>query len=156
MKTPSRFRHLATLTAAAVMTLLIVVTAPASAVAGCSQHVTSRADRARLPSFMQPVEAGRAEGEYGRPDPLSIPPRPGRCQGAWCDGQPAAPTAPSGALEVRVDGWAWTASNRRLPAHMSALFSPHGCDPRPTRRGSAILRPPRIVSPLENQSAQAK
>src|SRR4051794_2773145 len=92
--------------AGAITTLLaLVLIAPSVAKAGCSHLVTSRNDPARLPSLIEPLLHDLA----GQSDPLPTPPARRPCTGAWCSGQPAIPTVPSGAFEGRLGSWAWCA-----------------------------------------------
>ncbi len=121
------------------------VCASRSAQAGCGHLVTSRADRASLPSQI----ARLTSDSVGRPDSsqASTPPRP--CSGAWCSEQPATPTAPLSSFDSQVDPWAWynnvlpsiTNRDSRLTIDTVPLHAVH--------EASVVFHPPRALRRLK-------
>lgn len=134
------FGRLASLPAGAVVLLLaMVLVAPPSARGGCSHLVTSQTERGRHPSLMDDLSGGKT----GRSDPLSPPPRP--CSGAWCSGQPAAPSVPPGELNGRAESWACCALIPAPTAITSSFISIETSVPRPVCHGKLVFHPPRLL-----------
>jgi hypothetical protein len=141
----SRFGKLVSLLACAVTSLVAwaLFGAPA-AHAGCSYPVTSRTSSGQIPFLNVPLILDPVEGNTRPSEPLSVPPRPRTCSGAWCSRQPAVPAVPAGVLEVALSSWAWHASVPgltppdpfSLASEMSSLHT--------VRRALAVFHPPRL------------
>jgi hypothetical protein len=125
------------------MLLALAQLAPQVAKAGCSHLVTSKNDRGRLASLVEPLMRDLAS----QSDPLSLPRGPRPCSGAWCSGQPAAPPVPSGTFEGRLGSWAWYAPSPDEVTTAASFLSAGTVTLRPLRRGNDVFHPPRLLPP---------
>jgi hypothetical protein len=141
----SRFGKLVSMSACAVTSLLgWALIGPPAAQAGCSHPVTSRTGSAQIPFLSAPLILEPAEGVARLSEPLSVPPRPRTCSGAWCSRQPAAPAVPAGVLQDALSSWAWYTSVPGLTPPDPFSLASEMSSLRTVRRASAVFHPPRL------------
>jgi hypothetical protein len=122
-----------------VFMLLVFQVLSAPVWAGCGHPVTSRTDRSRLPSLIDPL----IDDLGGRTDPIQAPPRP--CTGAWCSGQPGTPAVPAGTYDLVMQPWAlWNLDAVLFPAS-SSFTSLESCLLHSLHGVIAVFHPPRSL-----------
>jgi hypothetical protein len=130
-----------TLAGAACMLLAWGCCAPAQA--GCSHLVSSRLDRAPLPSFLQGTMSDQARGPARPEVPSGLPQAPAPCRGALCSGSPAVPAVPAGVIRIGGDLWAVCAPMPDSASPGLTFLASTAGDLRPIGRPAAIFHPPR-------------
>jgi hypothetical protein len=142
----SSFNCSAVVRAGAVVSLLVLVAFAPCARGGCSALVTSRNGLAGHNRLGDSLIANLSGGDSRQSELPSSPLAPRPCTGAWCSGQPAAPTAPPGASGGPIDSWAWYISRTGSVDLYSCFSSEVERDPCPVRRDGSVFRPPRRLS----------
>ncbi len=123
-----------------------VLLASPSARGGCAHLVTSRTERALLPSLLLEVNPDGGIGAAGPDLPRPMPRSPRPCQGSWCDDHPSVPAAPAGTRSDLTPSWAWYAAMPDPASTPPSRFIDLAARPGPVHRAIAIFHPPRRFS----------
>lgn len=120
----------------------------APARAGCAHRIGSQAESILLPSILTDGTIEAIDERAGDTTPMPRPRAPKSCPGAFCNGGPVVPAAPSGVVRIGLETWACvSAAPDRIPAGPSWLITSTR-SPRPIHRAGSVFHPPRPADPM--------